>query len=670
MSRLLRGVLLLSAALVLLAGSPVAQGQALSPSLQPSARSGLSIAKPTGKLSSRLDALVNMPGLAAVGSALQAPALGLPASGPGSLLEDGQGRMLVDIRVADLSAATLQALAATGVGITHVSEQYHMVTAFAAADSLAALARMPSVENVQEELTPVHGSDRAAPDAVQAQAQAPASPSSACPQGIAVSEGDTQLKAGPARSTYHIDGSGVKVGILSDSYSRDATAVTTAAQDVASGDLPGPANPCGYPTATTVISESLGTGTDEGRAMLQIVHDLAPGSNLAFASAFNGLFQFADNIRALRTWGADIIADDVFYFIEPFYQEGPVNVAISDVVHRGAAYFALAGNNNQIVGGKDVGSYETLAYRPTTIPSFMAGHGYDSCHNFNPAGSDNRDGLTVNAGGVLTIDLQWNQPWFGVTTDLDMYLTDAAGALVAGSNSDNPGPTGSQVPFEFFSYANNTGVAQTFNLYICRSTGTGDTAAPRFKWLMVQGTRGLTAVTYSTSSGGDTIGPTVFGHSSSNDGLSVAAVPYNNSSQPETYTSLGPATHYYGPVIGTAPAGAISPVTLPQPDFAATDGGCNTFFGSLSNGCHRFFGTSAATPHAAAVAALLDQEAAASGGGRLGRAVIKMIMQSTARQVTGGNSASVGAGLIDALAGAGKVAALVANRIFLPLGLR
>ena len=73
-----------------------------------------------------------------------------------------------------------------------------------------------------------------------------------CPSGAAVSEGDAQLNAANARSSFAIDGSGVTVGILSDSFDRAATDVfgvgpiaTHAHEDVLDGDLPGTGNPCG-----------------------------------------------------------------------------------------------------------------------------------------------------------------------------------------------------------------------------------------------------------------------------------------------------------------------------------------------------------------------------------------------------------------------------------------
>ena len=119
-------------------------------------------------------------------------------------------------------------------------------------------------------------------------------------------------------------GAGQTIGILSDSYDTDTTAPTTAAQDVANGELPGAANPCGYATPVTVQADSPG-GTDEGRAMAELAHNLAPGAHLAFATAENGELDFANQINQLRTVNhATEIVDDVSYLDEPFFQDGPI----------------------------------------------------------------------------------------------------------------------------------------------------------------------------------------------------------------------------------------------------------------------------------------------------------------------------------------------------------
>ena len=98
--------------------------------------------------------------------------------------------------------------------------------------------------------------------------------------------------------------------------------------------------------------------------MAQIVHDLAPGASLAFATAFSGELAFAANIRALAAAGAEVIVDDVAYFEEPFFQDGPVAVAVDEVTAAGVSYFSAAGNDNLIDGeGHDIASWEAPAFR-------------------------------------------------------------------------------------------------------------------------------------------------------------------------------------------------------------------------------------------------------------------------------------------------------------------
>lgn len=153
--------------------------------------------------------------------------------------------------------------------------------------------------------------------------------------GDATSQADFIHEADRVRASLPTgyDGTGVKVGVLSDSYNN----LGGANSDVTSGDLPAGVN----------VLEDFGSGgSDEGRAMLQLIHDLAPGADLSFATAFTGENGFADNIRALAADGADIIVDDVIYFAEPMFQDGVVALAVDDVVtNNGVAYFSSAGNN-------------------------------------------------------------------------------------------------------------------------------------------------------------------------------------------------------------------------------------------------------------------------------------------------------------------------------------
>lgn len=570
----------------------------------------------------------------------QAGRLSLAARGPGSLLRDGN-RVLAEVRFDAGAAAALPALRAAGAEIVQLSGRYQAVTVAVRPADLRAIGAVAGVDAVSEVLTPI---------------------SRAADCGGAVrSEGDGQLNAANARASFGVDGSGVTVGILSDSYDRDPIAPTHAALDVASGDLPGPGSPCGSTTPVGVFDDSESEGIDEGRAMAQIVHDLAPGAAIDFATAFSGEGAFAANIRALAAAGAEVIVDDVVYFEEPFFQDGPVAVAVNEVAAAGVSYFSAAGNDNLIdAAGRDIASWEAPAFRDSgSCPAQLlavSGFGEGHCMDFDPdpAGEDDSFGLTVEADETLTIDLQWAEPWNGVDTDLDAFLLDATGkplkvegAIVGGLEDNLDG----QRPVEILQWENDSGGPADVQLAINRCAGAcnplaSSSASPRLKLVLLQNGGGVTETEYPQSAAGDSVGPTVFGHSGAEGAIGVGAVRYETDIQPERYSSRGPVKHYFGPVAGTGAAAASGEQTIAKPDLAATDCGVTTFFYRRTPSQQppfRFCGTSAAAPHAAAVAALARQANPAAGGGQ-----IRATLSATARPVGAFGPSAVGSGLVDA----------------------
>jgi len=594
LARALATIVLLAGGVVALVSAPAGAGA------QPSAAPSI-VANSAGRstiphLSARLAALATHP---AGTRAQQARTTGTPIDGPGSLQrQPGSDRLLVDVRLARFDRAAIARLRAAGASITHEAAYLRTATVAVAPSTLRALARVSGVQFVSEIGQPIV--------------------SAVCDS--TVSEGDSILKADLERSGHSVDGTGVTVGILSDSFDTSASAVTHAADDVTSDNLPGSTNTCGHTKPVNVLADfadQQNPPEDEGRGMAQIVHDLAPGAKIMFATAEGGQTTFADNIRALANAGADVIVDDISYFAEPAYQDGVVAKAVSDVRAMGVDYFSSAANNNITIAGHDVGSYEAVGgYRSATCPAAVtaANVNYTDCHDFDAGGgTDPTYGITIAGHHSVNFVLDWAEPQFGVQTDYALCFTTSGGTLIPPCADDrNPGAGGSQLAFEFGGLTNNGASAATVNLVVARFSGNNPNTngTPRFKLsLLTNGSGAVSGTEYNTGTGTDVLGPMIFGHNGGTDSMSVAASDVATPTTVDDYSSHGPVTLLFGPVDGSTPAAALgSPQVLAKPDFTASDCGINTFFGFNDGTNWRFCGTSAAAPHAAAVAALLLQQ--------------------------------------------------------------
>ena len=585
------------------------------------------------------------PTVAGKPAAVQADRLGVPRSGPGSLVRKGE-RVLVSARLDEAVPTTLARLREAGAQVVSSSLETGTATLAVAPSRLRSIAAVPGVSSVWQVREPIV---RAA---------------GSCDGGSVISEGVEQLRVDEAREGFELRGKGITIGVLSDSFDTaengEEPPPTAARDDEASNDLPGPAGSCsGQQLPVDVLDEGPSGESDEGRAMLQIVHDLAPHASLAFATAFESEESFAQNIERLAEPAsegggeADVIVDDVAWFEEPFFQDGPVAAAIDEVTADGVSYFTSTGNDNLFdAEGNEIASWEAPEFRdagicPATIvalPDFNGTH----CMDFDPGlALDATFGITVEAGATLTVDLQWAEAWNGVGTDLDAFLLSGPGAILAESIEDNASPTGTQRPVEILQWENTAATSRTVRLAINRYSG-GD---PRLKFIFLQNGGGVSGTEYPESSGGDVVGPAIYGHAGAASAISLAAVPFNNSNAIEPYSSRGPATHYFGPVEGTSPAPDLGlPEVVAKPDLAATDCVANTFFGFLAGKSWRFCGTSAAAPHAAAVAALVRQ-----ADPTLGQQQVREVLMDTAAPVGAFPSEAAGAGLVDAFEAIGSL---------------
>ena len=246
------------------------------------------------------------------------------------------GTTVVDVRAASADAGLLKRLRALGARIREVSPRTGVVRARIPLRQLEKVASWRDVRRVGVAAgwisahMPLRAAESKAAEAARLEAAlAPVA-----------SQGDKAHAADAARAQLQVTGVGVKVCVLSDGV--DALVASQAA-----GELP----------EVDVLPEQEGAG-DEGTAMLEIVHDLAPNAELGFATAVSGDAEFADNVRALRFQaGCDVLVDDILYFNESPFQDGIIARAVNDVTADGALYFSSAGNEGNTLDGTS-GSYE------------------------------------------------------------------------------------------------------------------------------------------------------------------------------------------------------------------------------------------------------------------------------------------------------------------------
>ncbi len=431
-----------------------------------------------------------------------------------------------------------------------------------------------------------------------------ASPPPITHAGSITSQGDVALRADIARSSYGVDGSGVTVAVISDSYDT----LGGASADILTGDLPaaGVAVPNGESTLCGVLVFCI----DEGRAMLQIVHDVAPGAGLVFASGLDGIAAYATAINDLATSGADVIVDDLLILNEPMFQDGIVAQAVDSVVANGVAYYTAAGNSGRqsyesafddsgevfcIEFFEPIGDCDDMFERVGTM------------HDFDPGpGVDNYMSITIPINAVMTVAMQWDQPFGGIgpDNDHDIVLLDAAGETYYTISANDNIIMGEG--WEALQWDNNEFLSSETEFSIIITYDDVDSIGPPagLVKLVIFGD-GITVNEHATNSS------TSFGHPNAALAESVGAAfyldtPANGTSPPvlQPYSSAG-GTPILFDIDGTRLA---APEVRQKPDITAVDGVNTTFFFDDrhgNDGVDDFFGTSAAAPHAAAVAALL-----------------------------------------------------------------
>ncbi|MCP5548271.1 MAG: S8 family serine peptidase [Akkermansiaceae bacterium] len=404
-------------------------------------------------------------------------------------------------------------------------------------------------------------------------------------------EGDALINGPTARSAYGVDGSvplpgqNIRVGIISDGVTNLATAQ-------ASGDLP------------AVVNMPLGMGSgDEGTAMLEIVHEIAPGADLWFAPSGGTPNAHLTAATALATAGCNIIADDVGWYQEPYFESGFLGPSFANLMgmYPNLMFFSAAGN--------DAETHQQMGYIDAAAPTGL--------HDFP---------LWVNmpTGSSVDVYLQWNEPQgLPATGNYQLQMiNNTTGSVVAWG-------TGSGTPYRKLQYT-NSGSSADFHIEVMAINDTGAILE-----MFMDPKNGSTHYITNTSPV-----DAIFGHPGDPMVRAVTAVDYTTPAIIEFFASQGPWTQLFGGV-------------APKPDLTAPDG--VSFSGA--GGSHLppyvgttpppyyFFGTSAATPHVAGVAALIW-----SSDPNQPRVMVDTALMSGATDLgTPGPDNVFGHGLVDAL---------------------
>jgi len=508
--------------------------------------------------------------------------------------KDGDGRVLVDIK-ADVTDALLQYIRTLGGNVVNDFPQYHAIRAG---------IPLASVENVasRSDVRFVGPAVRAVNNSVD-------------------SQGDYTHQANTARSTFGVNGSGLTIGVLSDSVDH-----------LTNSQIAG--------LVTVLPGQSGSPAMGEGTAMLEIVNDLAPGAQLYFATTAAGEASFANNIQQLQAAGCNIIVDDGLYDDESPFQDGIVAQAVNSVTASGVLYFSSANN----AGNKDAGTSGTwegdFADSGVTVspPSFTRS---GRVHSFGSAEYDTV--LGSGPGGTqLRADLFWSDPLGASTNDYDLYVLDPTGSHVMASSTTSQ--TGFQDPYEQV-----PAVSNAERIVIVKYAGDG-------RFLHLSTGRGELSISTQGSTRGHDCATNAFDVAAVN-----AAASYPGSTNPvgpypgpfsggaanpvETFSSDGPRRVFYqadGTPITSGNFSSTGGAVRQKPDFTAADGVATDL---PSGGLNPFFGTSAATPHTAAIAALLK-----SYNPALTPSQIRTILSNTALDVMAtGMDRDSGAGIVMAL---------------------
>ncbi|MER7248646.1 hypothetical protein [Kribbella sp. NPDC000426] len=440
-----------------------------------------------------------------------------------------------------------------------------------------------------------------------------------------------------------LTGKGQKVGAISGDVDNIAAAI-------AQGELP---------PDVQVLQQAASYVDDEGTAMLEIIHDMAPGAKLAYASTQDTTAQYVEAFHTLANAGVTMIAEDIALDDEPAFQQG-IGAATAESLARHGIWISssagnLGGRHAPRVAAVGTGKGADGATGPYT------GCPLDPDNVVKLRGDDTSYDLNLLPGASILPTLQWSEPRAvfptagqGGFTDLNLYLMDSTGTkCLASSTGVQANGVGDTI--EQFEYDNTTGAAQAVKLVVdVQGTSTAKKAPILdLRWRALSA--GVQTIDPPERAGSMNPDSNYIGFATSAGAVNASVSVDPKTTPLESYSAAGPTQLITttrcpggkpGPCKGVSGPGSVS---FPAPYWLASDGvsvsGAGGFGSgtcpTTTNGACLFFGTSASAPSAAGVAALTRQEF----GGRIAPIALNAILAARAVHRAG---PGVGAGVLSA----------------------
>ncbi|HLY63655.1 MAG TPA: S8 family serine peptidase [Terriglobia bacterium] len=478
--------------------------------------------------------------------------------------------------------------------------------------------------------------------------------------GSVDTEGDAILQADQARSQFHVDGSNVLVGVISDGIKgifptcptpgTPCTLSNVTTGPIGTGDLPsatGARNASGVLTTSTggikgqsfqangdlegIPRDSNGNPTPcgfagagaEGTALLEIIHDIAPGAQLAFANASTDI-EFNQAVNGLAA-ANDVVMDDLGFFGEPMDGTSSVSTNTANALNSSSfpirGYVTAVGNasdshylapyadshiNGSSITGKNGDLHLFQASSDTTDTLGLGSQTYDEIKLQGTTSSGN-----PTNGGEVVVVLTWDDPFGSSTNNFGLYLVQHGTTTVVQSDS---GKTceGSTFPVSCLSFVNNlpadtyydiviqntsnASAVKNLNLYAftpeCAFGSLISLGPSRAKLNFNTSSRSVIA---ESDAGGTPVSVISAGAICSASSAAQLASSKGVFPDPSCLDTSHSTSEYFssqGPTLDGRN----------KPDISGIDGVSITGAGGFEN---PFFGTSAAAPHIAGIAALL-----------------------------------------------------------------